>query len=301
MSVETSSIVRDPLYGFLRVDPIPDRDMLTAYYEDEYYENLRARNRAPDVERLASNGVEAERERAWLRETVYDDIQTLLSIHAPGRRVLDVGCGTGDVVAFLAEQGFDAAGIELSPRAVQQAQQRGLDVRCISVDEASAEVAAGNRKRYDAITLIHVLEHVADAPAMIRDCRNMLAPDGVLAVIVPNDFSALQRAAEQCVQKREWWVAIPDHVNYFDFESLARLLGGFGFDELHRQADFPMEMFLLMGENYVDVPNVGRQCHERRVRFERNLPSELRRAMYRGLAQAGVGRDCVVFAKKRSL
>jgi hypothetical protein len=71
-----------------------------------------------------------------------------------------------------------------------------------------------------------------------------------------------------------------------------------GFETVYSQSDFPMEMFLLMGENYVGNPEVGSRCHARRVRFDLGLQPELRRKMYSALASAGVGRTCLVFGKR---
>lgn len=96
-----------------------------------------------------------------------------------------------------------------------------------------------------------------------------------------------------------WWLCPPDHVSYFNFESLQKLLEAKGFEIKHRSADFPMEMFLLMGENYIDDPAVGRRVHQRRRKFDMALPTELRRKFYQALADAGVGRNILVVAGKR--
>jgi len=59
-----------------------------------------------------------------------------------------------------------------------------------------------------------------------------------------------------------------------------------------------MELFLLMGDNYVDNPEVGKQCHQKRVNFELSIPKELRRNLYNKLAELGLGRDCIIYARK---
>jgi len=64
--------------------------------------------------------------------------------------------------------------------------------------------------------------------------------------------------------------------------------------------DFPMEMFLLFGDGYVGNPEVGSQCHKKRVAFELSLPVEVRRNLYRCFAKNGLGRDCLVFARPAS-
>jgi hypothetical protein len=68
------------------------------------------------------------------------------------------------------------------------------------------------------------------------------------------------------------------------------------------EATFPMDMFLVMGENYVGNREVGRACHARRVAFELNLRrtghTAALRTMYRALAEAGLGRTVVALAQK---
>src|SRR3954449_2912443 len=108
------SVKVDPTYGYRRLDPIPSDDELTRFYQSQYYDLLRQGGRAPELRRLLAGGQEAERERAWLRETLYADITTLLRAHASGGRVLDIGCGQGELLQWLVEQGFQADGIEPS-------------------------------------------------------------------------------------------------------------------------------------------------------------------------------------------
>jgi hypothetical protein len=72
------------------------------------------------------------------------------------------------------------------------------------------------------------------------------------------------------------------------------------FEVIYAQSDFPMELFLLMGDNYVDNSVVGEQCHRKRIDFEVSIPAELRRRIYRALAEAGLGRDILMLAKTRA-
>ena len=62
-----------------------------------------------------------------------------------------------------------------------------------------------------------------------------------------------------------------------------------------------MEMFLLMGENYIGNPEVGGRCHARRVQFDLGLQPELRRKIYSALGSAGVGSTCPRFREEIAL
>jgi hypothetical protein len=115
---------------------------------------------------------------------------------------------------------------------------------------------------------------------------------------VPNDFNRLQAAARERIG-RDWWIAIPDHLNYFDHESIARVLGGIGLEVVDRSADFPMELFLLLGDDYTSDPEIGAACHELRRAFELSLAPQARRAMGRRWAAGGIGRNAFVVARRR--
>jgi hypothetical protein len=124
----------------------------------------------------------------------------------------------------------------------------------------------------------------------------------VLCINVPNDFSPFQIAGRAATSADEWWIAPPYHLNYFDFESAAGLLERLGLDIVERTTSFPMEAFLMMGDDYTRDRELGRACHKKRKRFDLALEAaglkETRRAFYRALANSGMGREVVLIAVK---
>ncbi len=293
-----TGIAVDPVYGFRRLDPIPSTAELNAFYAGSYMELMEAGGRAPEIRRLLQGGPVRDAELAWIRSTLYDDVQEAIRGPAGSRgRLLDVGCGTGDFVEYAGEQGWDAQGIEPSRLASERGRARGLAVFQGTLEEA---VATQDRSRYDAITMLNVLEHVPDPVNYVRQARSLLAPGGMLAIVVPNDFSEIQAAAAAAlgIEKR-WWIAVPDHINYFDFASLDRLFVGEGFETIEHSCNFPIELFLLMGDDYVTHPELGPECHSRRRRLEAALPTELRRGLYRSFAAMGLGRNCIVVGRRQ--
>jgi hypothetical protein len=119
--------------------------------------------------------------------------------------------------------------------------------------------------------------------------------------MVPNDYSPFQAALRDACGVHPWWVAPPHHVNYFDVNSIQRLLAE-RFDVVSVETSFPIDLFLLMGDNYIGNDALGRACHAKRKTFELALAragrSALKREMYRRLAQLGIGRDVFVIARK---
>jgi SAM-dependent methyltransferase len=144
------------------------------------------------------------------------------------------------------------------------------------------------------VTLFHVLEHVPNPVEVVESAYSLLSSGGVLVVKVPNEFNSLQVSARESLSLDDWWIVPPVHINYFDYDSLGALIQSAGFTVEEKTGDFPMEIFLHMGENYVDDQDVGSKCHEKRMRFEKSLPGEVRRMLYKKLADAGIGRSATL-------
>ena len=68
-------------------------------------------------------------------------------------------------------------------------------------------------------------------------------------------------------------------------------------------ATFPMEFFLLSGDNYLSNNEVGRECHSRRKMFEVNMyknEAEYLNKVYRDLASNGIGREFLIIGRLRN-
>jgi SAM-dependent methyltransferase len=288
-------IIVDPKYGYRRLDPLPTADELDYFYREQYYSLVAAGGRAPELRRLMAGGEEAKLEPEWMSKTLWKDIADVLGqcqSHKQERWLLDVGCGPGHFGRYMSQAGWKVVGVEPARDAAEIAQSFGLPVYS-SVEECSRQADHS----FDAVTLLNVLEHVVNPAGLLQDIRPLMKENGILVIRVPNDFSTIQECAYLKLGGDRWWIAIPDHINYFNFESLVQFLQCLDFQVIDMLGDFPMEMFLLFGEVYVGNPEVGRQCHKKRVAFEMSLPAELRRNLYRCFARNGLGRDCLVFAR----
>jgi len=288
-------VVTDAMYGSKRLDPIPSEKELDQYYTKKYYSLAEERYRAPQLKRFMQGGKVAESEKAWYAATLWTDVRDVLSrsIKKKNKTLLDIGTGTGFFAHFMQKSEWAVTGIEPSLDAAEKARKGGIKVYA-SVDEY---LENKNAQKFDAITLLNVLEHVPKPVKIIKQILPLLKKDGVLVIQVPNDFSPLQILAQKKLKKQPWWLAIPDHIHYYGWNSLNKLMTSLGLEVTERLSDFPMELFLLMGDDYVGNPDVGAQCHKKRVQFDLALPAEFRRSIYKALASANVGRNCMVFAR----
>jgi SAM-dependent methyltransferase len=207
--------------------------------------------------------------------------------------VLDVGCSGGLLLEYVVAQGWRGVGIEPSELAADEARAHGLTVHASLYQDTDLP-----RASFDVVHCKLLAEHLPDPAGFFAWAARLLRPGGILTVHVPNDFNALQLAARDQLGLHDWWVAPPFHLNYFSFDSLERLLAGCRFTPVARDATFPMEWFLLMGENYVVDAELGASAHRRRMLLEQHLETlGQRRALHAHLARQGVGREAIVHAR----
>ncbi len=273
--------------GFKHIIPLPSEEELCVIYKHEYH--------VKDKPLMLTHQLE---DKDWL-ETVNNTRLEKLEDYLGGvGSILDVGCGNGFFLTQAQQRGWDVTGIEPSMQAAAYAQSQGLHVLCTTFDDQSASTL----DHYDVIHLGDVLEHVPDPVAVLQRSFAQLNPNGLIAIGVPNEYTPIQKILHEDLDTRPWWVAPPHHINYFDEKTLSSLLTRCGFSPFHSEVSFPMELFLLMGQNYLDDPECGRACHAMRKTLELNLTRSGNRDvldhLYHCFAQVGMGRTLFIIARK---
>ncbi len=286
-------IIADPAYGYLRLDPIPSPEEVARFYEEEFYTTFK-----PQIQ---DSSLEVQTAQKEFFDWRWSDILRVINRYFKEAdhsdlSLFDLGCGFSQALLFFREQGFEVAGMEVAPEAVEYGRERGIDV----VQGGADRIPDLKGRRHDVVLMMDVLEHLrepAQTLAAVRD--HLLNPKGLLVLDVPNDFNEFQLAADELLDLGQWWVVPPNHINYFSPESLKRLVSECGYGSFYCESSFPLEMFLLMGDSYVGNPELGSICHSRRVAFERSLrqtgrEEDLHR-FYQALAEINLGRQTVLF------
>jgi SAM-dependent methyltransferase len=240
----------------------------------------------------------------------YEDRLRRLSRHASGRMprtILDVGAGYGDFLRFMHRRGWNTQGLEPARHAYLHIRdKKKLGIRHGGV-EALGKMGL---TKASVVTVNNVLEHVRDPRFVLEMIRSrFLTRNGVLCVIVPNDFSVLQDVLMKSVlkdklSKQHYWVTPLEHLNYWSCGLMKRFLIKCGYRILGLSGDFPMEIFPIMGEDYLSHPETGKAAHLKRISFEKHLSltghDGLKDRLAESLAKLGIGRNIQIFATPRA-
>lgn len=283
-------VVKCAACGFAHLDPKPKAAELERFYEGAFYDEAN-----PDY--LAKT----EREIAyWNRVVFAAKEKNFRNMLGGAGRILDIGCCGGFLLRYFADHDWEVLGLEPSRTAYEWATRRSRIPAKQSFFELIPEGELGT---FDAVHMAFVMEHVRDPKLFLEKVCRITKPGGVVCIEAPNDFNALQGVVASVLSKEPYWICAPDHINYFSFDSLERLLKSCGLQILRRDATFPLELFLLMGDDYVGNESVGLACHERRMRMEENLhqggAGELLEMIYADLARRGLGRQMILYAQKQ--
>jgi len=268
---------------------IPTPQELETVYREEYYtveKPLYLERHREDLE--------------WWKLVYGERYDTFEELLPPGRhRILDVGSGPGFFLFHGKQHGWQTLGIEPSAQAAAQSSEFGLEI----IEDFLTRKTTQQLGKFDVVHMSEFLEHIPDPRGMLEVVRGLLIPAGLICIVVPNDYNPFQYALRTVCGFQPWWVAPPHHINYFDFDSLSELLQTCGFEVVLSEATFPIDMFLLMGDNYVGNDALGRQCHGKCKSLEHNLAkagmTDLKRQLYRAFAASGLGREVLLVAVKR--
>jgi ubiquinone/menaquinone biosynthesis C-methylase UbiE len=148
----------------------------------------------------------------------------------PGDRVLDLGCGEGDLTAVLVQAGARTLGVDVAEAALARARRRHpqLSFERVPID-AQLPFTDGT---FDVVWGSEVIEHVADTARWLSEIRRILVPRGRLLLTTPNHgrlrlaLGGIERYSEP----------LGDHLHLYSARSLCELLEEFDFTQVDVKA-----------------------------------------------------------------
>ena len=139
----------------------------------------------------------------------YDKFTAALRPVQPGGRVLDVGCGVGQVVARLTREGYEAHGVDVAPANIAKTQS--FTDLCLLYDGSRLPYPD---RHFDSVGALNVLEHVEDPEGFVREMVRVTRAGGRIVLSSPNflrflgwrDYHPRMRGlGNKC---RNWWALL---------------------------------------------------------------------------------------------
>ncbi|PIE90872.1 MAG: hypothetical protein CR997_04405 [Acidobacteria bacterium] len=207
-----ASYYRCPSCHVVFMHPVPERSEIERFYPTGYWQEGSSDAFLTRVERFYSRTMLRLDLLAWLKKA---------SRGMPSHlSYLDIGCSRGELLLDASKLGFHVTGLEGDSRAVQFARdQYGLDIIHGDVETWRP------RSSYHLISAFHVLEHLRDPAAFLRQLHGCLHSQGRLLLRVPNIDSWQAQ-----VMKEKWkGLEAPRHLSHFSPRGLVRLLTNSGY------------------------------------------------------------------------
>lgn len=207
-AIDKWRILRCAECGLGWLDPWPEVSQLSELYDEAYFTDHRIMVAETD-EQLAKKVADQASLVRFVRRYRGSGV------------LLDIGCASGYFIARAREAGYEVQGLEISEWAVRQ----GRDRLGLQITQGTIESCDFQPSSFDAITMLHVAEHLEDPVKSIAKIREWLKPDGVLVLACPNmgSFDARKYGAD--------WAGwrIPYHLWHFSPRSLSGILDRAGF------------------------------------------------------------------------
>jgi 2-polyprenyl-3-methyl-5-hydroxy-6-metoxy-1,4-benzoquinol methylase len=203
-------IVRCLHCGLLYLNPRPNEQEMLAYYPPEYQAAMRQVLQDVRQSRIGRIGLRMMRH---VRKPPLAKVGS----------ALDIGCSSGDYLAYLQTLGWEVYGIELDEEAARYAREHfGIPV---SVGTAERALSAFPDESLDVVTMWHVLEHLFDPSSVLAQVHRVLRPGGILMLEMPNSDSLWASILG------EYWfpLEIPRHLYHFTPPTLRAMLTKTGF------------------------------------------------------------------------
>lgn len=194
--------------GLLYTTPRPNKEEIGKYYQsDEYYSHQENKEGfIPKVyEKVKSINLKNKYNIATEKTT--------------RGKILDIGCGVGDFLHTMEQQGWECTGVEPSEDAKAIAKKR-IKAQLLSSEEQE-NLSDGS---FDVITMWHVLEHVDALRWQIQQLYRLCKPGGRIIIALPN-----YKSYDGQYYKAAWAAYdVPRHLNHFNEETIVKI-----FEESH--------------------------------------------------------------------
>lgn len=281
-------IIDCKICGFFHIFPFPEKKVISEFYRNKFYQEAKPKY----IKKV-------KKEIDYWNNTYQDKMEEFERyIKKRKKRILDIGCNGGFFLKFFKARGYDVLGIEPSDEASRYARKFDIEI----INKNFEQIPLNELGRFDIVHLSFVLEHLRNPQGTLIKIYKILNKNGIVCIESPSEFNPLQKIIKEKLNKPPWWIVLPDHINYFTPESLRKLVEHCGFKVLEMTGTFPMEFFVLMGDDYIGDDKIGRRCHQKRMNLEmlfyKNKLNNFKKELYQFMIDRNIGREIIIYGRK---
>lgn len=202
---EEFKLVWNKDYQIFETQPQPELNKIGSYYESEAYSSH-------------SNKVSSLMDLAYgiAKQLMLQKKLKWINSYTKATSVLDIGCGTGDLLWLLQKNNLEVVGVEPNEKAKQITSKKSIEVYS-SLDEV--------KSKFDLVSMFHVLEHLHNPFTYVENLHHYLHNEAYVFVAVPN-FNSYDAA----YYKKHWAAFdVPRHLFHFSSYGIKKLFSEKGF------------------------------------------------------------------------
>ncbi len=230
-------IVRCLQCGLVYVNPQPSTREINRMYNEDYFAS--EKKRSTSSVGYYDYTMEKPLLLAYFRRKI-TYLKTILS----GKKVLEIGSSYGYFLEEAKRAGLDVLGIDISREAASRAAKEGLPSRAVDIFQAKFPP-----RSFDGVVGFHLIEHISDPLAFVREIYRITKPGGIVLFSTPREGGYLRR-----LMGRHWLnYRHQEHLYFFSRETMTLLLKKAGYHSIRCFGDetrwYPIH-FLLREAKY---------------------------------------------------
>lgn len=253
VSRETFSLLKDEEIEMLITIPKPSLEELPKYYESEnYISHTDAKKTIIDKVYQMAKNYAIKKKVKLVQSLIKYSKSKIQTPNSETKKILDIGCGTGDFLIACKNANFEVVGVEpnKNARGITNSKLQNLNPQTKNQNKQlfeNTQKLLEDKIKFDVITMWHVLEHVPNLTEYISQLKELLQPNGTILIAVPNYNSY------DAKYYKEFWAAfdVPRHLWHFSKKAIKSL---FEKEEMKVEKILPMKLdsfyVSLLSEKY---------------------------------------------------
>ena len=247
---KTRNVYQCGTCGHIQIIPLPSHN------DDEWYyqSNQMYKSALSQISKFQNEENLMNKYRAFSE----DEFKYFKKYINKNQKIIDIGAGYGWFVELMRNKGYEVDGVEISTEKRQLVEQRsGIKLFCWNL---LYDISDAHKDYYDVISLIHVLEHISDPKTFLKKAAELLKPNGMIYIEVPNfdDYIKI------LVAEYDAFSYFRGHLSYFTAKTLSNLLINTGFKNIkifgHQNYSFENALWWMrekrpfLDYHQIDVP-----------------------------------------------